>query len=212
MISAPQMLIAFRAACAPTIFILACFGFPGPLLAGILCAAFASDVLDGVLARRNGTATADLRYADTLVDTAFYVAAAGALWVAVPGAFQDAGLLLVVVVTVHVSRATFELVKFGRIGSYHMWSSKALGLLLAAAFGYAFSIGQPTPLIVWAAWTGIANELEGFAVSVILPAWRTDVPSVVHALSAASAAVSTSASQSLPSGPPLPSQSARRGP
>src|SRR5207237_810876 len=88
MISAPQMLIAFRAACAPTIFILACFGFPGPLLAGILCAAFASDVLDGVLARRNGTATADLRYADTLVDTAFYVAAAGALWVAVPGSFQ----------------------------------------------------------------------------------------------------------------------------
>jgi phosphatidylglycerophosphate synthase len=52
MMFAPQILIAFRAACAPLIFVLACFGFPGPLLAGVLVAAFLSDVIDGVIARR----------------------------------------------------------------------------------------------------------------------------------------------------------------
>ena len=56
MISPPQILIAFRAACAPALFVLACFDFPGPVLAGVLVAAFVSDVFDGVLARRTGTA------------------------------------------------------------------------------------------------------------------------------------------------------------
>lgn len=183
MISAPQILIAFRAACAPLIFVLACFGFPGPLLAGVLVAAFLSDVIDGVLARRMGTATPGLRYADTIVDTVFYVTAAVAMRLAVPGAFDGVRLLVVALIIVHVSRATFELTKYGRIASYHMWSAKALGLLLAVAMGYGFATGQPTLLFTCALWLGIANELEGFAASAILPAWRADVPSVAHALS-----------------------------
>ncbi len=179
--SAPQLLMAFRATCAPAIFVLACFGFPGPLLAGVLAAGFLSDVVDGRIARRMGMATPGLRYADTLVDTVFYVAAAGALAVAVPGAFDGAGLLLVALVTIHVSRATFEVTKYGRIASYHMWSAKVLGGLLAAAMAYGFATGRPNVLLTCAIWVGIANELEGFAASAILPAWRADVPSVFHA-------------------------------
>ena len=211
MISAPQMLIAFRAACAPAIFVLACFGFPRLLLASVLAAAFASDVLDGILARRRGTATPGLRYADTLVDTVFYVSAAAALWVAVPAAFEGCGVPLVVLTTVHVSRATFELTKFGRLASYHMWSSKVFGLVLAAALADAFVSGHPTVLMVGALWAGIANELEGFAASTILPALRTDVPSLVHAISAA--AETSSPSSPAPSSEPRPPfQSAHRGP
>ena len=56
-----------------------------------MVAAFLSDVLDGVIARRTGTATPALRYADTIVDTIFYVAAAVALGVAVPGAYAGSG-------------------------------------------------------------------------------------------------------------------------
>jgi CDP-diacylglycerol--glycerol-3-phosphate 3-phosphatidyltransferase len=175
------MLIAFRAACAPAIFVLACFDFPGALLAGIVAAALISDVLDGVMARRSGDATPALRYADTLVDTIFYVSAAGAFWVAVPGAFDGAASALVILITIHVSRATFELTKFGRLGSYHMWSSKLLGLLLAGAFIYGFVTGRQTVVLTCALWVGVVNELEGFAASAILPAWRTDVPSFVHA-------------------------------
>jgi phosphatidylglycerophosphate synthase len=182
MVSAPQLLILFRAACAPAIFVLACFGYSGTVLTEVLVAAFLSDVLDGEIARRTGTATPALRYADTIVDTVFYVAAAAALAVAVPGAFDDLWLPLVALVTVHVSRATFEVTKYGRIASYHMWSSKALGLLLAAALIYGFITGVPNLLLSWALWLGIVNELEGFATSAILPRWQPDVPSLVHAL------------------------------
>jgi CDP-diacylglycerol--glycerol-3-phosphate 3-phosphatidyltransferase len=179
--SAPQILMAFRLACAPLMFVLACFGFPGPLLAGVLAAGFLSDLIDGHVARRMGMATPSLRYADTLVDTVFYVAAAGALAVAVPSAFEGTGLPLVALITIHVSRATFEVTKYGRIASYHMWSAKALGALLAAAVAASLATGHPNMLLTFAIWLGIENELEGFAASVILPAWRADVPSIAHA-------------------------------
>jgi phosphatidylglycerophosphate synthase len=182
MVSAPELLILFRAICAPAIFALACFGYSGRALACVLLAAFVSDVLDGAIARRTGTATPGLRYADTVVDTVFYVAAAAALAVAVPGAFDDLWAPLVALVIVHVSRATFELTKYGRIASYHMWSSKALGVLLVVAMTWGFVTGQPNALLACALWLGIANELEGFATSAMLPHWQADVPSIVHAL------------------------------
>jgi phosphatidylglycerophosphate synthase len=181
-LSPPQILIAFRAACAPAIFVLACFGFPGPLLAAVLGAAFLSDVLDGVIARRSGIATSALRFADTLVDTAFYVAAGAALKVAVPDAFDGFEIPLIALVIVHVSRATFELTKYGRPSSYHMWSSKMLGLLLLVAFGVSFLTAQRAALLGPTLWFGVANEIEGFVISAILPAWRADVASILHAV------------------------------
>ena len=182
--SAPQVLMAFRAACAPVMFVLACFAFPGPVLAGVLAAGFLSDLIDGGLARRMGVATPALRYADTLVDTIFYVAAAAALAIAVPGAFDGTGVLLVALITIHVSRATFEVTKYGRVASYHMWSAQALGVLLAVAIAASFATGRPNVLLTCALWLAIGNELEGFAASAVLPSWRADVPSIAHALDA----------------------------
>lgn len=184
-LSLPELLIAFRAVCAPLIFVLACFGFPGSLLALVLGAAFLSDVFDGVIARKLGTATAALRRADTLVDTVFYVAAGASLKVAVPHAFDNAELALVLLVIAHVSRATFELAKFGRLSSYHMWSSKLLGVLLVVALVQGFVTGEPGAILPLALWFGVANEIEGFVISTLLPSWRADVPSVVHALQSA---------------------------
>jgi phosphatidylglycerophosphate synthase len=180
-LSAPEVLIAFRAACAPMVFVLACYRFPGPLLAGVVLAAFLSDVFDGVVARRMGCATAGLRHADTLVDTAFYTAAAVALYVAVPQVFSSMTLPLALLIAVHVSRTTFELTKYGRVASYHMWSSKALGVLMVTAMTIAFVTGRPSVLVTITVWCAIANELEGFAASAILPTWIPDVPSLRHA-------------------------------
>jgi phosphatidylglycerophosphate synthase len=180
-LSAPEVLIAFRAACAPALFVLACFGYPGPLLAAILCAGVVSDVFDGVMARRLGIATAGLRHADTLADTFFYIAAAVALRISVPDVFDGAGVPLVLLIAIHVSRATFELAKYGRIAAYHMWSSKALGALLAVTMTSVFIAGRPNVLVHVALWAAVANELEGFLVSVWLPRWSVDVPSLVHA-------------------------------
>ena len=89
-------------------FVLACFGFPGRALAAVLIAGLASDLLDICIARRPGTISPSLRYADTLVDAVFYTSAAAATAVSVPGAFDGAGILLILLITVQVSRATLR--------------------------------------------------------------------------------------------------------
>jgi CDP-diacylglycerol--glycerol-3-phosphate 3-phosphatidyltransferase len=181
-VSVPALLMAFRTVCALAMFVLACFGFQGSVLAGLLAAGFASDVLDAEITRRTGTATPALRYADTLVDTVFYALAAAAMALEVPGAFAGAGLRLVALVTICVSRATFEVTKYGRVASYHMWSAQALGVVLAVTIAWSFGTGRPSALLPWALWLAIVNEIEGFATSAVLPAWRADVPSFLHAL------------------------------
>jgi phosphatidylglycerophosphate synthase len=178
----PHILVAFRAACAPVIVLLAYQRASGLLLAAILYAALASDVFDGVIARRLGIATPALRRADTLVDTTFYAAAAIALVLTAPDAFVQVEMLLFLFVNIHVARAVFEVTKYGRKASYHMWSAKTFGLLLSAAFGYGFVSGHTNMLLPLALSVGIWNELEGLFVSFFLTSWRCDVPSVVHAL------------------------------
>jgi CDP-diacylglycerol--glycerol-3-phosphate 3-phosphatidyltransferase len=180
-LSPPQVLIAIRAACAPAIFVLACFAFPGGVLAAVLAVGFLSDVLDGVVARRMGLATAALRYADTLVDTVFYIAAAVALRISVPAVFDGAAVPLLLLIAVHVSRTTVELAKYGRIASYHMWSSKLLGVLIMTTMTMVFATGHPNALVAITLWVAVANELEGFVASVILATWTADVPSALHA-------------------------------
>src|SRR4029078_9149921 len=148
-------------------FALAVFGFAGPLVAGLLLAGFLSDVFDGVVARRQGVATPMLRYADTLIDTFFYLAAAVAMRVSVPQVFAGVRLVVVALIIIHVSRTTFELTKYGRIASYHMWSSRALGILMVTAMTVVFVTGRPSALVTATLWFAIANELEGFAASAI---------------------------------------------
>ena len=181
MLRAPEVLVLFRALCAPAIVALACYDFPGWLLAAVVIAAFVSDVFDGVIARRAGSATSGLRFADTVIDTIFYVAAGFSVWTAVPGVFADAEFALIALITVHVSRTTFEMAKYGRVAAYHMWSSKALGVLLALGLAWTFAADHPTRLLTATLWLIVLNELEGFLGSVILPTWTADVPSAVHA-------------------------------
>jgi phosphatidylglycerophosphate synthase len=145
-------------------------------------AALVSDVVEGFVARRTRTATATLRYADTIVDTIFFIAAAISLRIVVPDAYHGLWLPLVSLIVVHVSRATVELTKYGRVAAYHMWSSKVLGVFLVVSLITAFVTGRPTPLLGVGLWLGVANELEGFLASLLLREWRCDVPTVVHAL------------------------------
>ena len=71
--------------------------------------------------------------------------------------------------------------KFGRLTAYHMWSSKALGIVMLTAMTTVFLTGRPSVLVAITLWLAIANELEGFAASAILPRWRADVPTLLCA-------------------------------
>jgi len=67
---------------APVLVWLVYAGATGVVFAGVVLVAFVSDYFDGVIARRLGVASAELRHFDSRADLVFYATAAWAVPVA----------------------------------------------------------------------------------------------------------------------------------
>ena len=179
--SLPWALVWLRLLLAPLMLFLA-WRWPEPLdFALCLALAFLSDIFDGVLARRWGTVTAALRRVDSLVDTLFCLATLGSVWLCRPEAVRQAGILLTVLLVLEVLRYAVDLSKFGREASYHMWSAKLWAAVLYTAFFMVLVMRQGRGWVTAALLLGIVSDLEGLAATLLLPEWRHDVPSLVHA-------------------------------
>jgi len=192
----PLALTGLRAALAPVLVGLALAVPPGQpaspsLRAAIgasLLAAFVSDVLDGVIARRLGIATPGLRRLDSAADSLFYLGAVGAAWHLHPMALTDRWPALAALGALELARYAFDLRKFGREASYHMWSSKLWGIALFAGFVSLLAFDTDGPAVSAAVWLGIVADTEGLLISACLPHWRSDVPTLWHARRIARAA------------------------
>jgi phosphatidylglycerophosphate synthase len=180
----PALLVAVRGACAPALIVGERLGASGIVLACLVAVAFVSDIFDGVLARRVGVATENLRRADSIVDTIFYLAATVALFNRAPIVLERNAVWLVLLIILELSRLLLERAKFGRLASYHMWSAKAWGVALWLGFSEAFLTAQPGLLFRTAVLLGILADLEGLWASIVLSTWRHDVPTVWHAIQA----------------------------
>lgn len=178
----PLALTGLRIALAPVMVLLAVYGPSATGFGFCLSIAFLSDVFDGIVARRLKVATPNLRRLDSVADTLFYLAAVFAVWHLHPAVITERLLSLGVLAALELLRYGVDFARFGREASYHMWSSKLWGILLFVAF---FSVlvldasGVPVSLAVY---VGILVDLEGLAISMVLPEWRADVPTLVHAL------------------------------
>ncbi len=176
----PLALTLLRAGLAPVVVALALAWPNGVAFGACLVVAFLSDVFDGIVARRLGVATATLRRLDSLADSLFYVAALFAAWHLQPQALLAHRTGLALLVALEVARYAYDLRKFGREASYHMWSSKLWGIALFAGFFSLLALGQPGWPVAAAIWVGAVADLEGLAISAVLR-WTHDVPSFVHA-------------------------------
>lgn len=178
----PLLLTLSRAALAPVVVLLAIL-HPSRTGFGLcLVAAFLSDVFDGILARRLGVATPALRRLDSVVDSIFYVAATFAAWHLYPAAITHRLAPLGTLVFLEITRYAVDAVKFRREASYHMWSSKLWGVALFLAFYSLLALGSDGIFLSAAVFLGIAADLEGLAISLVLRDWKSDVPTLFHAI------------------------------
>ncbi len=180
----PLALTAARAAAGPVLLAVATVpAHASPaILVALLVLAFVSDVLDGVIARRLGIATATLRRLDSVADSIFYVCAAAVAWRLHPQALTDRLVPLSVLVALELARYVVDYARYRREASYHMWSSKAWGACLFIGFVALLGFGHTGGLVSLAVYAGIAADLEGLAISLVLDEWHHDVPTVFHAL------------------------------
>jgi phosphatidylglycerophosphate synthase len=178
----PAVLTGIRALLVPVLVLLTHFHGSHLQFGICLTVAFLSDVFDGVIARRLGIATPGLRRFDSATDSAFYLAALYAAWQLDRAAITSRIGPMIVLGILEASRYAFDWLKFRREASYHMWSSKLWGVALFAAFFSLLACGSDNALMSLAIYLGIAADLEGLAISVILPEWQSDVATIVHAI------------------------------
>jgi phosphatidylglycerophosphate synthase len=139
-------------------------------------------VFDGVVARRLNVATATLRRLDSIADSVFYFAALFAASYLHPQALHEHIAALLVLAALEIGRYVFDLVKFRREASYHMWSSKLWGICLFVGCFALLALDMSGVPVAIAIYIGNVADLEGLAISVILAEWKTDVPPFMHAL------------------------------
>lgn len=178
----PLLLTALRVLLAPVMVTFAILN-PVPRAFGTcLTLGFLSDVFDGVIARRLGVATPGLRRFDSMADTFFYVAATFAVWHLHPQVIKEHSIALLLLGALELGRYAFDFAKFGREASYHMWSSKAWGIVLFIALVALLAFGYTGGLVAMPIYVGIVADVEGLAISFVLVEWKSDVPSIAHAV------------------------------
>jgi phosphatidylglycerophosphate synthase len=173
--SIPWAMAAGRAVLGPVLIAGAACSWNAVTLAAIVVTALVSDIFDGVLARRWGCDTAGVRLFDSMADTVFYLCVAVALWIGQPGVWRHNAALLVPLLALETLRFGCDFVKFGKPASYHSYLAKSWGLTMAVGVVAVFVVQHASPILSFALVLGIACNLEGLAMSMMLPVWRKDV-------------------------------------
>ena len=177
----PWTMVWLRVVLCPAIVLGARRGWDGKWLGLIVLVALVDDIYDGILARRWGTDTEGLRRADSAADTVFYLGVAAALWFRETQLLRGNWHLLAALLTLEIMRHAYDLFKFRRAAAYHSYLAKTWGLVMGVGVIAVLSFGGPRWLVWMSLMVGIAANLEGLAMSLMLPHWRHDVKTLAVA-------------------------------
>ncbi|WP_055076070.1 CDP-alcohol phosphatidyltransferase family protein, partial [Pseudanabaena sp. 'Roaring Creek'] len=177
----PQILIGIRFAIAPLLLLDASdhqttWGFVVGYVIAIL-----SDIFDGIIARRLGVSTPKLRQLDSWADICLFVSVAISTWLVYPQIIVDFRVPLLLAIAAQFTLFTINLIKFGKLPSFHTYTAKIWGLTLLIATVCLFGFVYASTL-----WLAIAfcliNSIEEIVMTLLLPSWHCDVLSIFHAL------------------------------
>ncbi len=181
--SLPLALVLTRLALCPLLVLVALAGGAsfGWLLALLLVFGFATDIFDGILARRLGVATPGLRRLDSQVDLCFWLAVLGASAIAYPAVMAEVWPGLALIFGLELAIYALAYLKFRREMSTHAWLSKLWGLLLVLAFTRLLLVGEAGWSFDLMVVAGVISQLDVILIALLLPAWQNDIPSAWHA-------------------------------
>ena len=172
----PASLIVFRAAAAPAVIVLGAGGH-GTALAVLILLATLSDIFDGIIARRLGVSTENLRRADSIVDLVFWLATVAALALLRPVTMLANAPVIGGAIGAEIVQQGLSVWRFGRLTATHARSAKLFGLCLLAGF-MMVALDRDSAIAFWIVGTGAAlSALDGWAIVLLLPQWEADIPS-----------------------------------
>lgn len=178
----PSLLVALRCVIAPLLVWEALDGKTGLVFVCLYVVAVLSDIFDGVIARRLGISTANLRSADSWADRWLYVCVAIAAWLAHKEVIMAFRIPLLVVLGLQGLWWIINLAKYGKPACYHTYSAKLWGISLLVAAIALFGWGYGGITLWIAILLGCIHTVEEIGMTLILPTWQHDVLSIVHAI------------------------------
>lgn len=170
----PNILSAFRLAAAPVAIGLALAGYRSAF-ATIICVSLLTDVLDGLLARLLDQRTRIGARLDSIADDATFGAALVGIFLFQYETIGSSIWWLYAFLFMFAMSTIVPIVRFGRTPSFHLYSFKINGYILAAFFFTLFVFGFYRPFFYFAMIYGIISCLEVIIVSIVLSKPESDV-------------------------------------
>lgn len=140
-----------------------------------------SDIMDGIVARHAGIATASLRRMDSQTDMVFWLCTGFASWYMWPEVIAAHKYSVALLLAMEASCYAISLLKFKRETCTHAWLSKLWGITLCIAFFFLLMYGQAGFLFSLCVVTGIVSHIDRIIITLALPGWTHDIPSAYHA-------------------------------
>ncbi|MBD2506562.1 CDP-alcohol phosphatidyltransferase family protein [Nostoc muscorum FACHB-395] len=145
-------------------------------------AAFLSDIFDGIIARKLGVSTAQLRQADSWADVCLFSCIFVSAWIVHQDILVTYSVPLLMIVFAQLLWWAVNLVKYGKPASYHTYSAKFWGITLFIAIIALFGFDYAGVALWLTCIAGTIHSVEEIAMTLILPVWTHDVLSIFHAL------------------------------
>ncbi len=171
----PNAFTATRFALVPVLLLLAATHHPAAFVA-VLAAAFATDAIDGYLARRFQLESPVGAKLDSRADLALWLSLPAATWLLRPEFVRAEATPIALLLASLALPMLAGLVKFGRAPSYHSWAAKSTAVLLAGAMLSVYLDG-PVWLFRVATVVALIAALEELVITALLPEWHADVRS-----------------------------------
>lgn len=179
LLTIPNALSALRLVLAPVLLWLAWTGQHTAFLV-TLSVSLLSDLTDGWFARRFDQATHLGTLLDSYGDFATYMTVPLCAWWLWPDLIRREAWYAAAIVAAYVFPIVLGYLKYGRLTAYHTYGAKLSAVVVGASALALFAGGPPLPFRI-ATWILVLAELEEIAITTILPEWRANVPSILHA-------------------------------
>jgi phosphatidylglycerophosphate synthase len=147
----------------------------------LFTAAVVSDFLDGAIARILKIESDLGARLDAFGDMLTYlvlVFAVSRLW---PEFIYDRFWMIVIVLCVYAVSFIVGFLRFRRLNAFHSWAGKISAVVMAGGMIVWF-IGGPGWVFSAALGVSLLSGIEQVAIASIIPAWRTTVPTLWHAI------------------------------
>lgn len=140
-----------------------------------------SDILDGIVARKQGISSARLRRMDSQTDMVFWLSIGFTTYFFYPQLIANHDVSIYAILAMEVACYVISLVKFKKETCTHAFLSKLWGISLLIAFTSLIGFNHAGIPFTVAIVLGLVSHIDRILITLILPKWTHDIPSTYHA-------------------------------